>query len=179
MASQVLLASLDSARRQLAANGTAILPLRSDRSVPGTAIACLVFSVIGLAISVYLTIEHYTGSTTLACSDNGAVNCAKVTKSSWSHFGPIPVALLGLIFFVGQPTQYMGSTPFYIKLSLIALAGLNVGAFYVTGMFRSVEALGPGDDAPMLAKCIAVASLTLWIGVMYCGRMLTFLGKAF
>ena len=87
--------------------------------------------------------------------------------------------LTGLIFFVGQPTQYVGSTPFYIKLSLIALAGLNVGAFYMTGMFRSVEALGPGDDAPPLAKCIAVASLSLWIGVMYCGRMLTFLGKAF
>ncbi len=97
----------------------------------------------------------------------------------WGVFGFGCSFLTGLIFFVGQPTQYMGSTPFYIKLSLIALAGLNVGAFYATGMFRSVEALGPGDDAPALAKCIAAASLALWIGVMYCGRMLTFLGKAF
>ena len=61
----------------------------------------------------------------------------------WGVFGFGFSFLTGLIFFVGQPTQYMGSTPFYIKLSLIALAGLNVGAFYTTGMFRRVEALGP------------------------------------
>jgi uncharacterized membrane protein len=59
-------------------------------------------SVIGLAVSVYLTIEHYTGSTTLACSDKGAVNCAKVTTSQWSHIGAIPVAVFGLVFFVAM-----------------------------------------------------------------------------
>jgi uncharacterized membrane protein len=65
-------------------------------------VAALVVALIGLGISVYLTIEHFTGSTTLACSDSGAINCQKVTTSQWSHVGPIPVAVLGLIFFVGM-----------------------------------------------------------------------------
>lgn len=87
--------------------------------------------------------------------------------------------LTGIIFFVGQPNQYIGNKAFYAKLLLIVFAGLNVGAFYATGVFRRVEMLGPGDDAPALAKTIAGTSLFLWIGVMYCGRMLTFLGNAF
>jgi uncharacterized membrane protein len=70
--------------------------------LPRSAYAALAISVIGLGIATYLTIEHYTGSTTLACSDKGTINCQKVTTSQWSHLGPIPVALLGLIFFVAM-----------------------------------------------------------------------------
>lgn len=61
----------------------------------------LVLAVIGLGVSIYLTIEHYTASTTLACSDNGAVNCLKVTTSPQSMvFGIFPVAVLGLAFYL-------------------------------------------------------------------------------
>jgi len=61
----------------------------------------------------------------------------------------------------------------------VILAGANVGIFYVTGIFKRAEKLGPGDDAPRAAKVIALASIILWIGVMYLGRMLPFLGSAF
>lgn len=61
--------------------------------------ATLLLSVIALADSAYLTFEHYSGSTSLACSDSGAVDCAKVTTSQWSSLAGVPVALLGLLFF--------------------------------------------------------------------------------
>lgn len=64
-------------------------------------------------------------------------------------------------------------------LCSIVLAGLNVGLFYVTGMARTVEALGPGEDIPPGAKLIAASSLFLWLGVLYLGRMLPFVGDAF
>ncbi|HWC23110.1 MAG TPA: vitamin K epoxide reductase family protein [Flexivirga sp.] len=64
--------------------------------------ATLVLSVVGLADSAYLTFEHYSGSTSLACSDSGAVDCAKVTTSQWSSIAGVPVALLGLLFFVAM-----------------------------------------------------------------------------
>ena len=51
--------------------------------------------------------------------------------------------------------------------------------FYATGLFRKVEAMGPGDDAPVGAKVVAAASLILWAGVMYMGRMLPYIGNAF
>jgi uncharacterized membrane protein len=56
-------------------------------------------SVLGLGVAGYLTFEHFTSSTTLACSNNGAINCLKVTTSSYSSIAGVPVAVLGLIFF--------------------------------------------------------------------------------
>ena len=43
--------------------------------------ATLVVSIAGLAVAAYLTYEHFTAGTTLACPDTGVVNCAKVTSS--------------------------------------------------------------------------------------------------
>jgi uncharacterized membrane protein len=58
--------------------------------------------VLGLLDAAYLTFEHFTASSTLACSDSGTINCLKVTTSSYSKVLGIPVALLGLIFFVAM-----------------------------------------------------------------------------
>jgi len=62
----------------------------------------LVVSLVGLAISVYLTVEHFTGSTTLACPEGATLNCQKVTSSSWSTLVGVPVTLLGLGYFVAM-----------------------------------------------------------------------------
>lgn len=60
----------------------------------------LILSLAGLAVSIYLTIAHYNASTTLACPETGIINCAKVTSSSYSTLFGIPLAVLGLLFFV-------------------------------------------------------------------------------
>jgi uncharacterized membrane protein len=52
-------------------------------------------SLIGLALSVYLTITHFQPHA-LVCTDNGAINCLKVTTSAQSYVLGIPVAILGL-----------------------------------------------------------------------------------
>ncbi|MCW2494690.1 vitamin K epoxide reductase family protein [Jatrophihabitans sp.] len=65
-------------------------------------LAAFLIALVGLGISIYLTIEHYDAKLTLACPESKTINCAKVTTSKWSHLGPIPVALLGLIFFVAM-----------------------------------------------------------------------------
>lgn len=62
----------------------------------------LILSILGIGVSAYLTYEHYTGSTSLACPAPGRgslINCAKVTESPWSMEFGIPVAVLGLVFF--------------------------------------------------------------------------------
>lgn len=57
-------------------------------------------ALIGFGVSIYLTITHYDTHITIACSDNGLVNCQKVTTSSQSMvFGVFPVAVLGLAFY--------------------------------------------------------------------------------
>lgn len=65
-------------------------------------LSTLVLSVFGVVVSVYLTIDHFSAETTLLCPANATLNCAKVTESAQSKFLGIPVAVLGLAFFIGM-----------------------------------------------------------------------------
>jgi uncharacterized membrane protein len=62
-------------------------------------LATLVLSIAGLGIATYLTITHFD-KVALVCSDTGSINCAKVTTSPQSEIVGIPVAMLGLVFFI-------------------------------------------------------------------------------
>lgn len=64
-------------------------------------IVLLALSLIGIAISVYLTIIHYT-HTQVVCSASGVVNCELVLSSSYSLVPgtAIPVSIPGLLWFV-------------------------------------------------------------------------------
>ncbi len=98
----------------------------------------------------------------------------------WGVTGFLICVVTGLMFVTGtranvpmSPYDVIRSNPWLqMKFLFIALAGVNLGAFYATGMNRAVESLGPGEDAPPLAKLIAFASLFLWLGVIYFGRLI-------
>jgi hypothetical protein len=76
----------------------------------------------------------------------------------------------GVLAFTGMDQYYTYNWAFWIKMLAIMLLGLNVAAFYFTGAFESVRSLGPGEDAPPLAKVIAASSLFLWFAVITLGR---------
>jgi uncharacterized membrane protein len=86
----------------LAGLGEAPLPRRAlgwIRDHP-LALTTWILSILGLGVSVYLTITHYDTAVTIACSDKGVINCEKVTTSPQSEvFGIFPVAVLGLAFY--------------------------------------------------------------------------------
>lgn len=85
----------------------------------------------------------------------------------------------GLLFIVAVPDQYLLSWVFWSKIAFIGLAGVNVLAFYASGLYAQIQALGPGEEAPSAARIVAATSMFLWVGVMFWGRMLPFLGEAF
>jgi hypothetical protein len=97
----------------------------------------------------------------------------------WGVAGFVLNLLTGIVFFSGDPFQYLDNDIFWLKMAFILLAGVNVLLFYATGLGRRVDATGAGEDVPRAARAIAFASLFLWFGVMYWGRMLPFLGGAF
>jgi uncharacterized membrane protein len=60
-----------------------------------------VLALAGLGVSTYLTIAHFTQATLAGCSEtSGLVDCTKVTTSAQSYVFGIPVAVLGLAFYV-------------------------------------------------------------------------------
>jgi uncharacterized membrane protein len=75
-------------------------------SATGTAVpqwlqlATFLLALAGLGVSIYLTIAHFTESVLAGCSEKGLVNCTKVTTSAQSYAFGIPVAVLGLVFFL-------------------------------------------------------------------------------
>jgi uncharacterized membrane protein len=93
----------------------------------------LLVSVAGLAVAAYLTYEHFTAGSTLACPDTGVVNCVKVTTSQYSDFLGIPVALLGLGFFAAMtvlslPPLWRTESPWPGR---VRLAAVVVGVIFV------------------------------------------------
>jgi uncharacterized membrane protein len=82
-------------RRSFAAGGGGVVepaPLWRSR-------LALLLSLCGLGIATYLTIAHF-GHVPLVCSNSGEINCQKVTTSTESYFLHIPVAMLGLGFYL-------------------------------------------------------------------------------
>ncbi|MHB1504154.1 MAG: vitamin K epoxide reductase family protein [Acidimicrobiales bacterium] len=61
----------------------------------------LLLSLAGVGDAIYLTIAHYA-AVPLACSDTGLINCEKVTTSPQSVVLGIPVAVLGLAWFLAM-----------------------------------------------------------------------------
>jgi uncharacterized membrane protein len=57
-------------------------------------------ALAGLGVSIYLTVAHFTQSALLGCSESGTINCIKVTTSPQSYVFGIPVAVLGMVFYV-------------------------------------------------------------------------------
>ncbi|HLI00194.1 MAG TPA: vitamin K epoxide reductase family protein [Acidimicrobiales bacterium] len=58
--------------------------------------------VLGLGVAAYLTWVHYHPGLSLACPEHGIIDCAAVTSSEYSKILGVPVALLGLLYFVGM-----------------------------------------------------------------------------
>lgn len=99
----------------------------------------------------------------------------------WGVFGFVLCAVTGGLFVLGLGANLPGVNAFdvvmtdiwlQLKLLFIVIGGLNLFVFHATGTARAVEAVGPGDDAPPLAKAIAGTSLCLWLGVVVFGRLI-------
>jgi uncharacterized membrane protein len=97
-------------------------------------VATWALAIAGLGVSTYLTITHYDSSVPLACSDKGVINCALVTSSAESMvFGIVPVAVLGLAFFVVM-TAAVSPWAWRLKfpqLTWIRVASVIVGIGFV------------------------------------------------
>jgi uncharacterized membrane protein len=92
-----------------------------------------VLSLAGLGVSIYLTIAHFADIRPAGCAETAAINCVKVTTSPQSYVFGIPVAVLGLAFFVAavalmSPWAWRWARR---EVALIRIASLVVGVGFV------------------------------------------------
>jgi len=96
---------------------------------------------------------------------------AEIVPLTWSAFA---VALTsGFLLFSAKAVQYAANLSFELKMALLLLAGLNMAVFQLLTI-RGVRAWDSGPATPLSAKLAGGLSLSLWIGVVICGRIIGF-----
>ena len=112
-------------------------------------------TIAGTAVAVYLTIVHYTSSKLLACASTGVVNCERVTTSAQSEVFGVPVALLGLGWFLAMsalcsPWAWRSAVPW---IRTARLAGAVAGMVFVLWL--------------VYAELFVIRAICLWCTVIH------------
>jgi uncharacterized membrane protein len=92
--------------------------------------ASLALASAGLALSLYLTVEHFTAPGTLACPATSVVNCARVTSSESAWLFGVPAVVIGVGFFVAMVLLSLPAmwrrTAVAVRLGRVALGAAGV-----------------------------------------------------
>jgi uncharacterized membrane protein len=93
-------------------------------------VTTVVIAIAGVAVSAYLTYAHYASSAILACSGSGLVDCERVTTSAQSIVAGIPVAVLGLVWFIAtvafvSPAAWRSHAP-WVRWARLADVGVGM-----------------------------------------------------
>jgi uncharacterized membrane protein len=80
----------------------------------------------------------------------------------------------GMLFFLAAPDQYTQNPAFVWKIGLMLIAGVTL--LYPT-MWDQPGDVTPEDRVPLTGRIIAAGSICLWLGVIFLGRFLPYLGS--
>ncbi len=90
---------------------------------------------------------------------------------TWAGFAVMFVS--GFLLFWAEAAKNYGNSAFRIKLMLLLLVGLNPLIFHTT-IYRRVQEWERLEVSPWRARTAAIASLTLWSGIVVAGRMIAY-----
>jgi len=123
--------------------------------------AAIAISVIGVAIAGYLTYVHYAGISPVCEIAHG---CEKVQTSEWSKIAGVPVALLGLLGYVGILVALLvpGETAITAAAGM-AVVGAGFSAYLTYREVFTIEAI--------CIWCVASALLMLALAVLTVARL--------
>ena len=130
-------------------------------------IVTFVASILGLGVSIYLTLAHYTNAVSLTCPLGGTghfIDCGKVTSSAESVVFGIPVAVLGLAFFV----------PMIVLLSPWAWASAHR---YVAPVRLGMSIVSIGFISYLLySELYTIHSICIWCTAVHILSFIIFVG---
>ena len=94
----------------------------------------------------------------------------------WGMLGFALNLVTGMMFFIAAASQYTENIAFLWKVIFLGIAGAHF--LYLT-VFSRTWAMNVGAEAAPLDKLMAAGGIASWVGVIYWGRMLPFIGNAF
>jgi hypothetical protein len=96
-----------------------------------------------------------------------------ITLLPWVWAGFLINLFSGGIIFIYGATNFGVNRAFWLKMSLIVLAGINAFLFEIAAR-RGRDGWVETGNAPLLVKGIATASFVLWLGVVTTGRWMAY-----
>lgn len=79
----------------------------------------------------------------------------------------------GSLLFISHASKYLENRFFIAKITLIALAGVNMAVFHLIGA-RNLDQWENDALPPLFARVAGGLSLFLWVSVVACGRWIGF-----
>jgi uncharacterized membrane protein len=125
-------------------------------------LASIGVAVVGLAIATYLTIVHYSGGEPVCAIAHG---CATVQKSSYAELAGVPVAVLGLIGYVG----ILASLAVDSETGRTLTAGITLAGFGFSAWLTYLEV---GRLHAICIWCVGSAICMTLLAVLSTARML-------
>ncbi len=93
---------------------------------------------------------------------------AQYVPWTWTGFGIL--AVTGSFLLISEAATKLYCSPsFWIKMSLIFLAGVNIGIFHLT-VYRRLGEWDNAEVTPRGARAAAWISLCIWAAVVFAGR---------
>ena len=108
-------------------------------NLPGLRLASAAVAVVGLGISIYLTIVHYSGGSPVCAIAEG---CVTVQKSRYAEVAGAPVALLGIVAYAGILLSLVrDSEAARAAAALLALGGVAFSAWLTYAEVALIDAI--------------------------------------
>lgn len=95
----------------------------------------------------------------------------QVLPFTWAAF--VLAVIAGSLLFISRATDYFTNPVFWIKMSLIAVAGINMAVFeFIT--VRDVQKWNLNPTPPPPARLAGGISIACWVLVVVFGRLISF-----
>jgi hypothetical protein len=91
----------------------------------------------------------------------------------WTIGGFVLMAITGALLFYSDPVRFYGNVFFWIKIGLMALAGVNAFVFH-NSVFRRVADWDQSARTPARARIAGALSLLLWAAIIVAGRLIAY-----
>ena len=91
----------------------------------------------------------------------------------WVWVGFLINVVTGSLMFIYNATSFGMNRMFWLKMTFMALAGINALVFTVA-VARTGERWLTAAETPAAIKVVATLSLALWLGVMTAGRWMAY-----
>ena len=106
-------------------------------------------------------------------SANVAVTRMTRDTLPWTWGAFVLAAITGTLLFVSKASSYMINPYFLVKMSLMAIAGLNMLYFHFV-TFKNIAVWDNSAAMPAGVKFAGATSILFWLAIVFCGRAIGF-----